>query len=128
MRVLLDSHAFIWFLTGNPRFSPRARQAIEATEATVFVSAASAWEIATKVRAGKWPEAAEVANSLDKVLLERNFSGLAVTVQHGTLAGFLPGDHRDPFDRMLAAQAITENLPLVTADPAFRSFQVTVLW
>jgi PIN domain nuclease of toxin-antitoxin system len=128
MRILLDSHTFIWFLTGNLRCSARASEAIEATEATVYVSAASAWEIATKVRAGKWPEATEIANSLDKVLLERNFNALAVTVEHGTLAGFLPGDHRDPFDRMLAAQAIVEGVALVSADPAFRGFQVKLIW
>jgi PIN domain nuclease of toxin-antitoxin system len=106
----------------------RAREAIEAPDAVVHVSAASAWEVATKVRAGKWPEAVDIAHSLGKVVLERNFMALSVTVEHGALAGFLPGEHRDPFDRMLAAQAITERMPLVTADPVFRGFDVEVLW
>ncbi len=128
MRILLDSHAFVWFLTDDRKCSPQAREAIMASDAAVFVSAASAWEIATKVRAGKWPEATEIAHSLDRFLSERDFNGLAVTIEHGALAGFLPGAHRDPFDRMLAAQAIVEDMPLVTADPAFRGFAVNVLW
>ena len=128
MRILLDSHTLVWFLTGNTRCSPRAREAIEAPDAEVYVSAASAWEIATKVRAGKWSEANEIARDLDDVIVRHDFRPLAVTVEHGRLAGLLPGAHRDPFDRMLAAQAITEEMPLVTADPAFRHFEANVVW
>ena len=128
MRILLDSHALVWFLTGNPRLSRKAGEAIVASDAEVAVSAASAWEIATKVRVGKWHDAETIAHDLDKALIERDFTGLPITIEHGRLAGFLPGDHRDPFDRMLAAQAIVEDIPLVTADPAFRHFQVKVIW
>jgi PIN domain nuclease of toxin-antitoxin system len=128
VRILLDSHTLVWFLTGSPRCSLQAREAIEEADANVFVSAVSAWEVATKVRAGKWPDAADIAQNIDRVLLERDFLPLAVTVEHGRLAGFLPGAHRDPFDRMLAAQAITEDMLLVTTDPAFRNFSVRVLW
>jgi PIN domain nuclease of toxin-antitoxin system len=80
------------------------------------------------VRAGKWPEARAIAQDLAKTVREEDFSPLAVTLEHGTLAGFLPGAHRDPFDRMLAAQAIVEDMPLVTADPAFRNFDVEIVW
>ena len=80
------------------------------------------------MRAGKWSEANEIARDLDDVIVRDDFRPLAVTVEHGRLAGFLPGAHRDPFDRMLAAQAITEEMPLVTADPAFRHFEVNVVW
>lgn len=128
MRILLDSHAVVWFLTDNPRLSAPAREAIAADDAVAYVSAASAWEIATKVRAGKWVEAEKIAQHLERVLVDHDFSPLSATVEHGRLAGFLPGEHRDPFDRMLAAQAITEQLPLVTADPAFRNFAVQILW
>ena len=128
MRILLDSHALVWFLTGNSNLSSAAREAILAGDATVCVSAASAWEIATKVRAGKWSDAEEIALHFERVLIAHDFSPLAVTVEHGRLAGFLPGAHRDPFDRMLAAQAITEDVPLVTVDPAFKAFDVHVLW
>jgi len=102
--------------------------AIEAAGAEVFVSAASAWEIATKVRVGKWPEAAPIAARIEGVIRENGFFDLAVTIEHGRLAGALPGAHRDPFDRMLAAQALVEGMPLVTADPAFRAFAVPVIW
>ena len=128
MKILLDSHTLVWFLTGSPRCSLQAREAIEAADASVFVSAVSAWEVATKVRGGKWPEAADIAQNIDRVLLEQDFLPLAITVEHGRLAGFLPGAHRDPFDRMLAAQAITEDMLLVSVDTAFRHFDVRVLW
>ena len=128
MRILLDSHALVWFLNGDQRCSQGAREAIERAEAEVHVSAASAWEIATKVRAGRWAEAEQIARDLESVLADHDFLPIAVTLQHGRLAGFLPGPHRDPFDRMLAAQAIIEGMPLVTADPAFRHFDVTVMW
>lgn len=128
MIILLDSHTLVWFLTDNPKLSSRARAAIVADDAVVYVSAASAWEIATKVRVGKWGEANSIAEDLEGVLADRDFSPLAVTVAHGRLAGFLPGPHRDPFDRMLAAQAIIEKMPLVTADPAFHNFDVEILW
>ena len=127
MTILLDSHALIWFLTGNPRCSIRVREAVEA-EHRILVSAASAWEIATKVRLGRWPEAAEIAGNMVEVLAEHAFSTLAVTLDHGLLAGSLPGRHGDPFDRMLAAQAVIEDLRLVSADPVFRSLGVQVLW
>ncbi len=128
MRILLDSHALVWFLNGDRRCSPRAREAIESVDAEVHVSAASAWEIATKVRAGRWAEAEQIAHDMESVLVEYDFLPIGVTLQHGRLAGFLPGPHRDPFDRMLAAQAIIEDMPLVTVDPAFRHFDVTVMW
>ena len=128
MRILLDSHALVWFLNGDRQCSHGAREAIERADAEVHVSAASAWEIATKVRAGRWAEAEQIAHDLEGVLIDQDFVPIAVTLQHGRLAGFLPGPHRDPFDRMLAAQAIIEDMPLVTADPAFRHFDVTTLW
>ena len=128
MRILLDSHTLVWFLTGNPRCSAHAVESIEAFDAEPYISAASAWEIATKVRAGKWREAERIATDLDAVMREFGFRPLPVTIEHGRLAGFLPSAHRDPFDRMLAAQAIVEDMPLVTLDPAFRSFEVRVLW
>ena len=127
MTILLDSHTLIWFLTGNRLCSMRAREAIEA-EDTILVSAASAWEIATKVRLGRWPEAAEIAGNLVDVLAAYAFSTLDVTLEHGVLAGSLPSDHGDPFDRMLAAQAQIEDVPLISADRVFRRLGVRILW
>ena len=92
------------------------------------VSAVTAWEIANKVRLGKWPEASQLAQTFNEIMEEFTLEPLAVTIDHARLAGSLPGAHRDPFDRMLAAQAQIENMPLVTGDPAFRAFGTRVLW
>ncbi len=128
MRILLDSHALVWYLMGSRRCSAGARKAIEGPGAKVFVSPVTAWELATKTRLGKWPEAGEIAVGIEAILAVNGFLPLALTIEHGRVAGFLPGAHRDPFDRMLAAQAIVEDMPLLTADPAFSDFDVKVLW
>lgn len=128
MRVLLDSHALIWLLDGDRRLSNRARAAIEAEDATIYISAVTAWEISSKVRLGKWPEAASLATSLATVIARFGFVALPVTLDHALTAGSLAGQHRDPFDRMLAAQALVEGIPIVTADPAIRSLGADVLW
>jgi PIN domain nuclease of toxin-antitoxin system len=128
MKILFDSHALVWFLDGHPRFSRRARSTIEEPGAILHVSAVSPWEIANKVRLGKWPEAAKLAEAFITIMDEFSLQPLPITLEHAHRAGSLPGPHRDPFDRMLAAQAQIENIPLVTADPAFRAFDVRVLW
>jgi len=128
VRILFDSHALVWFLAGDKRFSHRARDAVTADETVACVSAVTAWEIANKVRIGKWPEAAPLAASLSEVIDEHGFEPLPITIEHARVAGFLASAHRDPFDRVLAAQAQMEAIPLVTADPAFRSFGTQVLW
>jgi PIN domain nuclease of toxin-antitoxin system len=115
-------------MIGDPRLSPRARAAVAAEKAEVLVSAASAWELATKVRLGKLPRAASLTHRLAECLAEQNFQPLAVSIEHGRLGGLLPGEHRDPFDRVLAAQSLIENLPLVSNDTAFASFGVKTLW
>jgi PIN domain nuclease of toxin-antitoxin system len=128
VRILFDSHALVWFLTGHARFSWRARSALEEPETIMCVSAVTAWEIANKVRLSEWPEAAHLAQMFTEIMDEFMLEPLAVTIEHARLAGSLPGAHRDPFDRMLAAQAQIENMPLVTADPVFRMFGTRVLW
>lgn len=128
MRILFDSHALVWFLIGDRRFSQRARAVVESDDVVSCVSAVTAWEIASKVRLGKWPEAVVLAASFSQVVTEQGFELLDITVEQARIAGFLIGEHRDPFDRMLAAQSQTEGMPLVTADPAFRTFGTQVLW
>jgi PIN domain nuclease of toxin-antitoxin system len=128
MRVLFDSHAFVWFLAGDERFSRRARDVVTADDTVACVSAVTAWEIANKVRLGKWPQAATLAGSFGEMIDEHGFEPIPITVEQARVAGFLAGMHRDPFDRMLAAQAQIEGMPLVTADPAFQSFGTQVLW
>jgi PIN domain nuclease of toxin-antitoxin system len=127
MTILLDSHAFFWWEVNDPRLSRRAAELIQSDD-EVWVSSVVAWEITNKTRAGRWPEAEPLARRFFEIISSEGFIPLPITLQHAHLAGSLPGAHRDPFDRMLAAQAQIENVPLVTADPAFRAFGTRVLW
>ncbi len=128
MRLLFDSHALFWFLKGDLKFSRRVRALADAADTILVASAVCAWEFATKVRVGKWPEAAEIADMFVDIVRTDGFELLPISAEHARLAGFLPGAHRDPFDRMLAAQAQIEQIPLVTADPAFKAFGTWVIW
>ena len=128
MRVLLDTHAFLWWLDGDRKLSRRARLTIGDEANTVLVSAASAWEIATKVRIGKLPGAADVAADIAGCLMRQRFESLDITVLHAQRAGRLAGSHRDPFDRMLIAQAQIEDLPIVTNESVFDDYGVTRIW
>ena len=127
-RLLLDSHALFWFVDGDSRLSLAAREAIQDTANIVYVSAVTAWEIASKFRLGKWPGAQALANDLSGIMSALSFEPLPLNLEHARLAGALHNSHRDPFDRMLAAQAEIENVPLVTADPVFHQFKVRILW
>jgi PIN domain nuclease of toxin-antitoxin system len=127
-RLLLDSHALFWFIDGDARLSPHAREAIQDTSNVVYVSAVTAWEIASKFRLGKWPGAQALANDLATIVSALSFEPLPLSLEHARRAGVLPNPHRDPFDRMLAAQAEIEDIPLVTADSAFQHFKVRILW
>jgi PIN domain nuclease of toxin-antitoxin system len=126
--LLLDTHALLWWLFDDQRLSDVARENIAAPEHKVWVSAASAWEIATKTRLGKLPEAGDVAEKLPVYLRRARFLELPVTVAHALKAGGLPGPHRDPFDRMLIAQSFVSGFPVVTIDPVFRDYGVGTLW
>lgn len=128
MRILFDSHAFVWFLLGDARLPIRLRQRLEQPETEFVVSSASIWEIATKARLGRWPDGATVMANLNAVLATSAYSSLFVTIEHARIAGFLPWRHRDPFDRILAAQSQVEGLPLVSADRVFAEHGVTVIW
>jgi PIN domain nuclease of toxin-antitoxin system len=128
MRLLLDTQAFLWWLAGDEALSPAARAAIADEANGVFVSAASAWEIATKHRIGKLPGVAAVIADLDGAIADQGFEGLPIGVRHGQAAGALPGPHRDPFDRMLIAQAMLENLVLVSNEQPFDAYGVARLW
>ena len=128
MNLLLDTHAWLWWLTNDPRLSECARDAIADVANDVHVSAVSALEIATKVRLGKLAEAAEVLDRYDELILKDQFQHLPIAHYHALRAGACPAAHRDPFDRLLAAQSELESLTLVTRDPAFAEFGTTVLW
>ena len=128
MKLLLDTHALLWWLDGDQHLSPTARALIEDDNTVVFVSAASAWEIATKVRIGKLPGAVEVAEQFMEIIASQNFKALDISVAHARLAGLLPGEHRDPFDRMLIAQSQMEGLPLVSIEQLFDHFGIRRIW
>ncbi len=128
MQLLLDTHALLWWLAGDVSLSPRARAAVEDTGNAVFVSAASAWEITTKYRIGKLPGVAAIAADLNGVITAQGFQALPIGIKHGQIAGSLPGPHRDPFDRMLIAQAILESLTLISVEALFDSYGVIRLW
>jgi PIN domain nuclease of toxin-antitoxin system len=128
VRLLLDTHALLWWLDGDRRLSRKARALMAAEDNVIFVSAASAWEISTKARLGKLPGAVEVAADVAGAVLGQGFVGLDITIVHAQRAGRLPGTHRDPFDRMLAAQAQLEDLPIVSNDPVFDQYGVTRVW
>jgi PIN domain nuclease of toxin-antitoxin system len=128
LRLLLDTHAFIWWLAGDERMSLVARTAVDGATQAVLVSAATAWEIATKHRLGKLPSVASIADDLAGAIRRHGFDELAVTVQHGERAGRLPGPNSDPFDRMLVAQAQAEDLAIVSNEALFDRFGVRRVW
>ena len=128
MRVLIDTHVLLWSALEPARLSSRARSLLASLDTEVLVSAASAWEIATKVRIGKLPGAEAFAADLNTRIKRIGFLGLAVTLEHGQRAGLLPGTHKDPFDRMLIAQAQAENLPLISNERIFDAYGIRRIW
>jgi PIN domain nuclease of toxin-antitoxin system len=128
VRVLLDTHALLWWLFDDPALTAAARAAIAAAENAILVSAASGWEIATKHRIGKLPEAGDVPVDLPRYLRKARFTVLPIALDHALAAGALPGPHRDPFDRMLIAQARLDDLVVISGDPVFRDYGVRTLW
>ncbi len=128
MKYLLDTHALVWWLMDDPRLSAAARTAVTNGDNEIAASAVSAFEIATKHRLGKWPEVGTLCADFVTYVMAERFVLLPVEPSHALLAGQLTGDHKDPFDRLLAAQSKLESLTLVTADKAFNVFDVECLW
>jgi len=122
LNLLLDTHILIWWLADSPRLSKKARNAIEKSE-IVWVSAVSAWEIEVKRARGLL----EAPDNLEATLHARNLQMLSLTVGHAVAAAHLPPIHRDPFDRMLVAQAVMESLTLLTRDPKQAAYRVPVI-
>ena len=128
MRVLLDTHAFLWWIADSGRLSLAARQVIADETNDIVVSAASAWEITTKYRIGKLPGAEAVALDVAGAISAQGFENLPISVVDAERAGRLPGPHRDPFDRMLAAQAQARDLAVVSADTALDTYGIRRIW
>jgi len=127
VKVLLDTHVLLWWLNGGTKLSRRARNFIKTQETTVLVSAVSAWEIAIKSEAGKL-EAGPLVTDFHKELELEGFAELPISAHHAIRAGILGGPHRDPFDRMLIAQAQAESVPVISKDKLFDDYGVRRIW
>ena len=128
MKLLLDTHVFLWAVLEPRLLSAKIRRLLEDPTTGIVVSAASAWEIATKFRLGKLPGAAAVVADYAAAIRGMQAQRLAIRDNHALRAGSLRQAHRDPFDRLLVAQAEIEELVLVSKDRALRQFGVTLLW
>src|SRR5579871_5437905 len=128
MRALLDTHTLIWAVYDEPFLPSVVRDLLENPRQELFVSAVSAWEITTKYRLGKLPEAQELAEDFLTVVPASGYTLLPILPEHALRAGRLPGSHKDPFDRMLAAQAIHEDLTLLSNDTQLDQFAIRRLW
>ncbi|HJQ57055.1 MAG TPA: type II toxin-antitoxin system VapC family toxin [Vineibacter sp.] len=127
MALLLDTHVLIWWAAGDTKLPETARHAID-NDPDVFVSAVSVFEITTKYRIGKLPQAALVARDVAGYVAEQNFRPLSISVAHAQIAGALPGPSRDPFDRLLIAQAMVEEVALVSIEQSFDAYPIRRLW
>lgn len=128
MRLLLDTHALIWWWLGDPSLPARGAALLSSGGAEVLVSPVAAIEIGTKVRKGQLPALAEPLAHFDELVFQDGFAHLPVTSAHAREAGLLAGQHGDPFDRLIAAQALIEDITVLTRDPAIAAFGCKVLW
>lgn len=128
MKALLDTHVFLWWITNRDLLSSTARQVIGDGSNELFFSAGSAWEIAIKTRLGKLRLSDDIERFIAGQLTANAFQSLPVHVSHALHVHCLPDHHRDPFDRILIAQAQLENLPILSADPLIGQYDVQVLW
>lgn len=128
LKLLLDTHTLIWWFLGLPKLSQRARKAIDRPNASVYVSAATGWELATKYRSGRLQNVGPLVARMPEYLSQWHFQELPVTMIHSLRAGMLLGEHGDPFDRMLAAQALVEGLVLITSDEKLAGLGPKTLW
>ena len=124
---LLDTHILLWWLFNDPKLNAECRDIIRNPAHRILVSNVSAWEIATKYRIGKLPEAKQIVEEYSQILHQSKFIELPITSAHALRAGSLPISHRDPFDRMIMAQAELENLPVITYDAAFQTGLIRVI-
>lgn len=128
MRLLLDTHAFLWFITADPKLSATAEQAIRDPANTPLLSIASVWEIAIKVNQGRLPIPQPLEQFIPRQLQTNRISILPIDLHHTYEIARMPLHHRDPFDRLLISQALAEGIPLVSTDSAFDAYPVKRLW
>jgi len=128
-RVLLDTHSFLWWTSQHgARLSPKARDVIASDETEVLLSVVSAWELAIKASAGRIDIPDEIGRFVPRRVRRHDLRVLNVTLEHALRVASLPPIHRDPFDRLLVAQAQVEGIPLVTGDPAITRYDVETIW
>jgi PIN domain nuclease of toxin-antitoxin system len=125
---LLDTHALLWWLFDDRRLSRRARAVLKEPKNQIFVSSASAWEIATKFRLGRLDSAKPLFDDFSGWMARARFSELLISSAHAMRAGTWGVEHRDPFDRLLAAQSSQDELRLISRDPVFADFGLEPLW
>lgn len=128
MKVLLDTHTFLWWIANDPQLSPRARQIMAEPDTEPFLSAASGWEMASKSRAGKLKLPADLQGFVAEQLRTNAIQVLPIHLAHALHVYTLPAHHRDPFDRILVAQSQLEKLPILTGDPLITQYAVTTIW
>lgn len=128
MKVLLDTHALLWATLSPTSLSRKAAGIIADERNVILVSAASAWEVATKVRLGKLPGAEVLEREFLDVMEDAGYTAVPIDIESALRAGRLTGEHRDPFDRMIAAQALADDLPVISADPKLDSFGIRRIW
>ena len=128
MKALIDTHVLLWWWFDDNRLSRRAAGIIENPDNEIYVSSATAWEIATKHRIGKLPEAGDAVKNFVELITQSSMTAHPVLIKHALMAGSFPQTHRDPFDRMLAAQSKLDELPLMTKDSAFNQFNIKQIW
>lgn len=128
MRILLDSHAFLWFILGDQRLSDRARVAIAAADTDVLISPATLWEMAIKVRLGRYTLPGPFGPFMDTQLTSNRIRLLPIEVRHTAILASMPFHHRDPFDRLIVAQALAESIGVVSVDAMLDAYGVSRLW
>ena len=128
MRLLLDTHTLLWWLAGDQALSDAAREAIADPDNEVFVSTASAWEIATKYQLGRLSGAALITADIAGAVASQGFTELPISIRDGQAAGGLPAVHKDPFDRVLIAQAVTAGMEIVSNEALFDAYAIPRLW
>ncbi len=127
MQILIDTHAVIWWMLDASRLSSRAAEILRSTANRVVVSAVVAWELAIKINAGKI-QPSTLISGLQAAMAQQRFEEMPITLEHAVKAGLLPLHHRDPFDRLLVAQAQVLNLPILSADRGLDEYDVRRIW
>ncbi|RPI68473.1 MAG: type II toxin-antitoxin system VapC family toxin [Ignavibacteriae bacterium] len=127
-KILLDTHALLWFDQEPHRFSPKIRKILRSKAVTIFVSPVSLYELYQKQVIGKLPQAAGLVQNIDRRMIDYDFRYLPITARHAIRAASLDWDHRDPFDRLLVAQAMEDSCTIVTTDRRIHESGVPTLW